>query len=166
MTYIFRALRQVSMALWVGGLSFFAFSVTLVAFHSLPSQHEAAIVVRGTLLAIDRIGMVTGILYLAATLALVGTQRDSHMVRAMEALLVVVMLGLTAYTHFSIVPRMESDRIALGGDVATTSPDTPRHQHFDRLHKLSEHMEGSVLIGGLVLLLLAPVHQRDQFSSH
>ena len=49
MQTVLRALRLFAMVAWVGGLIFFAFVVAPVAFHSLPSTHEAGIVVGGTL---------------------------------------------------------------------------------------------------------------------
>ena len=51
-----RALRLYAMVAWVGGLGFFAFVVAPVAFGSLPSAHEAGIVVGGTLRVLHWIG--------------------------------------------------------------------------------------------------------------
>ena len=84
--------------------------------------------------------------------------------RAAELALVIAMLALTAYSQFSIIPRMERDRLALGGDVAKAPADKPEHKHFDRLHNLSVKFEGAVLIEGLLLLAMAAVHGRDDFD--
>jgi hypothetical protein len=54
--------------------------------------------------------------------------------------------------------------VALGGDVSMAPADAPALQHFDRLHKVSVRVEGTVLIAGLLLLGLAPVHGRDDFD--
>jgi Domain of unknown function (DUF4149) len=163
MTTVFRIVRLIALAVWVGGLVFFGF-VAAVAFKTLPDVHSAGLVVRGSLIALHQIGMVAGIVYLLATLALLTTQGDSHPVRAAELLLVVLMLVLTGYSEFSVIPRMEADRMALGGDVTKAPADAPALAHFDRLHKVSVRVEGAVLIAGLLLLGLAPVHGRDDFD--
>jgi hypothetical protein len=163
MTTVFRIVRLFALAVWVGGLVFFGF-VAAVAFKTLPDVSSAGAVVRGSLIALHHIGMVAGIVYLLVTLALLATQRDTHPVRAAELVLVVVMMMLTGYSEFSVIPRMEADRISLGGDVTKAPADAPALAHFDRLHKVSVRVEGAVLIAGLLLLGLASVHGRDDFD--
>jgi hypothetical protein len=163
MTIAFRTVRLFALAIWVGGLVFFGF-VAAVAFKTLPDAHSAGAVVRGSLIQLHHIGMVAGIVYLVFTLALLGTQRDSHPVRAAELVLVLVMLVLTGYSEFSVIPRMEKDRISLGGDVTTAPADDPALKHFDRLHKVSVRVEGAVLILGLMMLASTSIHGRDDFD--
>lgn len=160
MTTAFRIVRLYALAAWVGSLFFFGF-VASIAFSTMPDAHLAGIIVRNALAALHHIGLAGGLIYLFFTLALLGTQRDSHPVRAAELVLVILMLLLTAYSQFSVMPRMERDRISLGGDVAQTSPDTPARRHFDRLHRISVRVEGAVLIEGLLLLGMAAIHGRD-----
>ena len=163
MTSVLRILRLVSLAAWVGSLIFFGF-VAAVAFSVLPDPHNAGLVVRGSLIALHHLGLAAGTIYFFITLALLATQGDSHPARAAELALVVAMLGLTLYSQYSILPRMEVDRNTLGGDVAASPTDAPAHRHFDRLHNLSVKMEGAILIEGLLLLVLAPIHGRDDFE--
>lgn len=163
MTTLLRILRSFAATTWVGGLIFFGF-VTKVAFSSLPNAHEAGIIVRGTLSELHHIGLIAGLLYLLLTLTLLATQRDSHPARAAELVLVIVMLCITLYSQFSIMPRMENDRLSVGGDIATASQDLPAVHHFERLHGLSVKMEGAVLIEGLLLLVLAPIRGREDFD--
>ncbi len=155
-----RMLRLIPLALWVGGIVFFIL-VAAVAFKVLPSVHEAALVVRGSLLALHRLGLLAGALYLFFTLALLATQQDSHPARAAEIVLVVAMMALTLYLQQSVLPHMETDRLTLGGDVSTAPADAPARIHFDRLHVLSTRVEGVILVEGLLLLCLAPVYGRD-----
>jgi hypothetical protein len=164
MTTFFRILRLFSLVAWVGGLIFFVTAVTRVAFATMPDTHQAGLIVRGTLLALHRIGFIAGLVYLVSTLTLIATQRDSHLVRALEVLVVLVMLALTGYSHFSVLPRMETDRLSLGGVVDTAPADAPARKHFDRLHGLSVDLEGSVLVGGLLLVCLAPLPRRDDLD--
>lgn len=155
-----RMLRLVPLAVWVGSIVFFIL-VAGIAFKVLPTVHEAALVVRGSLLVLHRVGLVAGALYLFFTLSLLATQGDSHPARAAEIVIVVSMMALTLYLQQSVLPHMETDRLTLGGDVATASADAPARVHFDRLHALSTRLEGFVLVEGLLLLCLAPISGTD-----
>jgi hypothetical protein len=95
---------------------------------------------------------------------LIATQRDSHLVRAVEVLVVLIMLAITGYSHFSVLPRMEADRLSLGGVVGPSTASLPARRHFDRLHGLSVKLEGTVLLGGLLLVCLAPLPRRDDLD--
>jgi hypothetical protein len=163
MTTVLRIVRLIALAVWVGALVFFGF-VAYVAFTSLPDTHQAGIVVRGSLIALHHLGLIAGIVFLVCTLALLGTQGDSHPLRAAELVMVLAMLILTAYSQFSIIPRMEKDRLALGGEVTPATASAPEHQHFERLHKVSVKFEAAVLIGGLLLLGMSAIHGRDDFD--
>jgi hypothetical protein len=163
MTTVFRIVRLYALAAWVGGLVFFGF-VAEVAFRTLPDAHEAGLVVRGSLIALHHIGMIAGLVYLLFTLALLATQRDTHPIRAAELVLVFAMLALTGYSEFSVIPRMETDRISLGGDITKAPMDAPAREHFERLHNISVKVEGAVLVEGLLLLAMASIHGRDDFD--
>lgn len=158
MKLTFRAIRLIALALWVGGIVFFL-AVAFVGFKNLPVP-QAGLIVRGSLIALHRIGLAAGSVYLFFTLALLATH-DSHPARAVEIALVVSMMALTLYLQQSILPHMETDRLTLGGDVQATSPDLPAHKHFDRLHALSTRLEGAILLEGLILLCLAPIHGHE-----
>ena len=157
----FRALRLIALAVWVGGIAFFAFAVAPVAFKVMPDAHQAGTIVRGTLLVLHRIGLLSGVIYLFFTLALLATQHDSHPARAGEIVLIVSMIALTLYLQQSVLPRMETDRLTLGGEVDTASPEAPARLRFERLHRVSEKLEGTILLEGLALLCFAPIHGRD-----
>jgi len=148
---------------WVGALIFFGF-VAKAAFAVLPDAHSAGAVVRATLISLHHIGLAAGALYFVLTLALLATQGDSHPARAAELAVIIAMIGLTVYSQYSIIPRMENDRIALGGEVPITPINSPAYNHFQRLHHLSVRVEGTILIEGLLLLILAPIHGRDDFD--
>jgi len=151
---VLRILRLYSMALWIGGLVFFVV-VAQVAFTNLPTTHEAGMVVRGSLLAIHHIGIVAGFVYLLATIGLRLLNRNAQGLFIAESLLVIAMLLLTYDSKDSIIPRMERDRLSLGGEVTDATKATPEHMEFDRLHNLSTTVEGGVLLCGLIVLALA-----------
>jgi hypothetical protein len=163
MTTLFRILRLFCIAIWTGSLIFFLF-VTQVAFTALPDAHQAGLIVRGALTALHHIGLVSGAIYLVLTLALLGTQRDTHPIRALELVFAIAMLTLTAYSQFSVIPRMENDRLSLGGDIDKAPHDSPAYIHFEQLHSLSVKLEGAVLIEGLLLLALSTVYERENFD--
>jgi hypothetical protein len=163
MTALLRIIRLLALSAWVGALFFFGF-VAYVAFSSLADPHMAGAVVRGSLLMLHRIGFAAGLIYLLVTLAMLATGRDTHPIRAAELALVLAMLGLTAYSQFSVIPRMESDRLALGGDVDKAPLNDPHRDHFERLHQLSVKLEGAILIEGALLLAMSVLHGRDDFD--
>ena len=164
MTTLLRILRLYPLALWAGGEVFFVL-VAGIAFTVLPDAHAAGLVVRGALMDLHRLGIGAGVIYLLATLGLLATRRDTHRVRLAEVALVGVMLLVTLYSQKSIIPRMENDRLALGGDVTAASKDNPIRQDFDRLHSVSVDLEGTVLLCSLVLIALAPIHERSTSKS-
>ena len=161
MALAFRIIRLVALAVWVGGIVFFVAGVAAIAFKTF-DVHTAGTMVRASLLELHRIGMVAGGIYLFVTLALLATQRDTHPARAVELALIVAMLALTAYSQLSVIPRMDTDRLTLGGDVAKAPDNSPTKMHFERLHRLSTRLEGAVLFEGLILLGLSAIHGRDE----
>ncbi|MBO0911977.1 MAG: hypothetical protein J2P13_09305, partial [Acidobacteria bacterium] len=64
MTFL-RFLLLVSLALWVGGLIFFAL-VAQISFTVLPSAHEAALVVGAALTKLHWIGIASGVAFLVS----------------------------------------------------------------------------------------------------
>jgi hypothetical protein len=68
---------------------------------------------------------------------------------ARQLALTTVMLVVTAYSQFSVLPAMEVDRALAGGEVETASLENAGRVDFERLHRLSERLEGLVLVCGL-----------------
>jgi hypothetical protein len=150
MQTILRALRMLAMVAWVGGLGFFAFVVAPVAFGSLASAHEAGLVVGGTLRVLHRIGLVGGgVFYVATGLLWLRAEVPARVGFAIELVLAGLMLAGTAYSQYSILPAMEADRALAGGEVETAEKENPGRVDFERLHALSERLEGFVLFCGL-----------------
>lgn len=163
MTTLLRILRLYPLALWVGGEVFFVL-VAAIAFSVLPDKHTAGLIVRSALMDLHRIGIGAGVVYLVATLGLMTMDRTGQRVRFVEIVLVAAMLLLTLYSQLGVIPRMETDRLSLGGDVTAAPADNPARLDFDRLHQRSVSLEGAVLVGGLVLIALAPIEQRRRLN--
>ena len=150
MQTLLRALRLFAMVAWVGGLVFFAFVVAPVAFHSLSSAHEAGLVVGGSLRVLHWIGLVGGGVFYAATALLwLRAEVPARVSFAIQLALTGIMLAVTAYSQFRILPAMEVDRALAGGEVETASLENAGRTYFERLHTLSERLEGLVLLCGL-----------------
>ena len=154
---VLRALRLLAMVAWVGGLAFFAFVVAPVAFHRLASAHQAGLVVGGTLEILHRIGLIGGVVfYIATGILWLRAEVPARVGFAIEMTLTGVMLAVTAYSQFRILPAMDRDRVQAGGEIETADIANPARVDFGRLHVLSERLEGLVLLCGIgVVLVLA-----------
>ena len=117
--------------LWCGPLSdeelnARPFEVAPVAFHRLPSAHEAGIVVGGTLPILHWIGLIGGVVFCVATGWLwLWAEVPARIGFARQIVLTAVMLLVTAYSQFRVLPAMEVDRALAGGEVETASPENP-----------------------------------------
>jgi len=155
MTIFFRVLRLLTMVVWVGGLVFFAFVLAPIAFHVLPSTHDAGTVVGATLRILNELGNACGFIFLFATIrSWLRADARGRKIYVTQMLLVVLMIAATMVVQVSIVPAMERDRIAAGGDVDAAAPDNSDRLDFERLHPLSEKVEGSALLLGLAVVVM------------
>jgi hypothetical protein len=64
------------------------------------------------------------------------------------------MLLATACLHAGILPAMEVDRAAAGGNIEAAPATDPAKIHFEGLHNRSEQIEGAVLLCGLAVIVL------------
>jgi Domain of unknown function (DUF4149) len=156
-----RTLILLAMVVWVGGLLFFGAVVAPVAFESLlPMFPDPALglqvagtMVRETLTHLHDIGLFCG----AVLLLLYIVERVTRTTRRSigpPILLTVVMMGLTAYSEFSIIPRMDALRLKAGPAMADPASSDPARLNFNRLHNLSTSLEGIVLVCGIGLIVL------------
>ena len=154
MSSVLRSMQFLVMTLWVGGIAFFAFVLAPVAFHNLPG-HEAGLIVRASILILHRIGLVCGAIFLASTVLLRSRLKRSSF--AAEATLAAVMFALTLFSQSRILPAMEKDRLAATAPIDDLAKDDPNRANFDRLHILSERVEGAVLLLGIAVVVLLAV---------
>lgn len=155
MQTLLRALRLLTMVIWVGGLIFFAFVVAPVAFGTLPNTHDAGLVVGGTLRILHWIGLTSGaVFYLATGLLWLRAEVEARVWFSIEMVLAGVMMAITFYSQYHVLPAMDSDRARAGGVVAAAAADDAGRLDFERLHKLSERLEGTVLFCGLGMVFM------------
>ena len=159
MRTLLSTLSQLFLGLWLGGLLLFVI-LAGYAFGTLPGlfsdhaagMHAAGLVVGGTLVRLHYLGLACGFIFLFLTLIL---SRFAHWHSyAPSALLVLVMIVLTAYSQFSIIPKMDTARDAVGGEITAVAENNPGREIFDHLHHLSTQVEGTIMVCGFLAFLL------------
>jgi hypothetical protein len=150
-----RAIIFLLVVLWLGGVMFFPV-VAVSAFGSISDTHIAGTIVAKCLRVLHYEGLFSGALIILLLL-LAQTIRALPRSVAAPVIVTLIMLGLTAYSQFSIIPRMEGYRIAAGGAIDAVSADDPNRVAFNKLHGVSEKVEEGVLVGGIVLVVLLAV---------
>jgi Domain of unknown function (DUF4149) len=148
-----RYLMLLSLVVWLGGLIFFPV-VAQAAFSTLPSRHLAGTVVGRSLGTLHWMGIVSGIVFLASSILYSRFTKGAAHVFAARHLLVCLMLALTLISQFGIIPRMDSLRASIGGEIDSVPPDNPARMQFDGLHVWSTRVESGVILLGLVVVYL------------
>ena len=163
MKTLLRTLILLLVTLWLGGVLFFPV-VAWAAFSSLPDTHTAGTVARLCLHTLHVEGLIAGLLLLGLLLfAGFTSPRRRSTLGPVGATL--TMLALTAFSQYSVMPRMEVDRLAVGGSIDAAAPSDPHRIDFNQLHTLSVRLETGVLAAGLVLVfLLARERGSDQLA--
>ncbi|HXX00732.1 MAG TPA: DUF4149 domain-containing protein [Candidatus Acidoferrales bacterium] len=148
-----RFLMLLSLVVWIGGLIFFAFVLAPTAFTVLPSTHLAGDVVGRALGKLHWIAIVAGIVFLISSLLYSRMTDGSGHVFALRHVLICLMLALTLFSQFWIIPRMDTLRAQVG-DFAAVPLTNPARVQFDALHVWSTRVESAVLLLGLVVVYL------------
>ncbi len=148
--------------LWLGAELFFPV-VAWVAFRVLPDPHTAGLMVRSCLLILHQEGLVAGGLLLLLFIAAAATRAYEQRVIG-PVLCTTAMLLLTAFSQWNVMPRMERDRLAVGGDTNAAPRADPHRLDFERLHVASVRLEGGVLAAGLVMVVLLARPPRSGLS--
>jgi len=153
MTTILRFLLIFSLGTWVGAGLFVSLVVAPAAFRQLPTPDLAGAVVGYTLTRLHLMGIGAGIVFLLASAALAGRAGAARP----AALLVVLMVLLTAASEFGVTPRMAGLReqmVRQHGSIAATPREDPARSSFGRLHGVSASLELATLVIGLAVLFL------------
>jgi uncharacterized membrane protein len=165
---ILRALRLLTMVIWVGGLIFFAFVEAPTAFRVMGTTRQFAQLIGDSISELNRLGNICGFIFLVATaMVWLRAWRRRRWLLITQIVLVVLMIAATMYVQAAILPAMERDRIAAGGDITTAPATNPARLDFERLHPLSEKVEGSALFLGLgvILVMAAEPSGERRYSS-
>jgi uncharacterized membrane protein len=150
---LLRFLMVLSVVVWIGGLIFFAFVLAPTAFQLLPNTHLAGNVVGRALNKLHWIAIISGILFLISSLLYSYLAAGTAHVFTMRHILICLMLALTLFSQFLIIPRMDTLRAHVG-DFASVPLTDPSRVQFDALHVWSTRLEGAVLLLGLAVVYL------------
>ena len=155
MSYVLRLLRLLGIVVWVGGLVFFAFVEAPTAFHVMGTTQQFALLIEGSISTLNWVGDAAGFVYLLATMLLwMGSTTRWRKPLLAEMGLVAAMVVATLCVQRGIVPAMERDRVAVGGDITAVVETNPVRVDFDERHALSEKVEGAALFLGLGVVAL------------
>jgi hypothetical protein len=153
MKTLFRTLLYLALIIWLGAEIFFPV-VAAVTFETLrPDTHTAGMIVGSLLRILHGMGLVSAMVALA--LLALGPAWGIYKPRAMlvPMALLVLAIGFTIYSQFSIIPAMERDRINAGGAIDAVDAANPSRMDFEKLHHLSEDVEGVILLLGLATVV-------------
>jgi len=148
-----RFLMLLSLVVWIGGLIFFAFVLAPTAFQVLPDTHLAGNMVGRSLSKLHWMAIGSGVVFLISSLAYSRLTDGTAHIFAMRHVLICLMLALTLFSQFWIMPRMLTLRAQVG-DFSTVTLDNPARVQFDALHVWSTRVESAVLLLGLVVIYL------------
>ena len=148
-----RFLMLLSLVVWIGGLIFFAFVLAPTAFQVLPNTHLAGNVVGRALGKLHWLAIISGVVFLVSSLVYSRLTDGNAHVFAVRHVLLCLMLALTLFSQFWIIPRMDTLRAQVA-DFGTVPIDSPTRVEFDALHVWSTRVEGAVLLLGLVAVYL------------
>jgi uncharacterized membrane protein len=146
--WFLRFLMLLALIVWIGGIIFFAFVLAPTLFHILPTTKLAGDVVNATLSKLHWMGLVSGVVFLAASLLYNWQKHVQLRLFALSHIFIVLMLVFTTWSQFVITPRMRDIRIRMEHVNIPTWDDTP-YAEFHAWHKLSTLTEGGVLLLGL-----------------
>ena len=162
-------LSSLALGLWLGALCFFGAVLAPVAFQLLPGLfpqnppaaiHAAGTIVGASLTRLHYLGFACGLIFILLILVL---SRFAHWHSyAPQTILVLAMLVLTAYSQFFIIPKMDTVRDAVGGEITAVPTNNPGRQIFDDLHRQSTHVETVIAGCGLVAFLLGGRPQKPR----
>jgi hypothetical protein len=154
MKTLIRTLLMLALIVWLGAEIFFPVVAAITFGQLAPNTHEAGQIVGSLLRILHGMGLVCGIVLLAlmALAPAWGLFRSRNALAPM--VLVLLMVALTAYSQYGIIPAMERDRAAAGGVIDAVAEDNPARVDFNTLHRRSTNVEGAVLLMGIAVVAL------------
>jgi len=154
MKTLVRTLLFLALIVWLGAEIFFPVVAAITFTTLMPNTHAAGAIVGELLRILHWMGLVSGMIALAL-LALApawGIYKPRAVLAPMA--LIVLMIALTGFSQFIIIPAMERDRIAAGGAINTNAVSDPSTIDFNKLHNRSENVELAILLAGLFTVML------------
>ena len=154
MRTLLRTLLYLALIVWLGAEIFFPV-VAAITFTSLrPDTHTAGVIVGQLLRILHGMGLVSGMVALALLALAPAWNIYKPRIVLVPMGLLVLMIFLTIFSQFAIIPAMERDRNAAGGAIDTTDTSNPITVDFNKLHNRSEFVEEVILLLGVATVVL------------
>lgn len=139
-----------ALIVWIGGIIFFAFVLAPTLFGVLPTTKLAGDVVNATLTKLHWMGLISGVVFLIASLLYNWQKYVQLRPFALSHVFIVLMLAFTMVSQFGITPRMREIRARIESMGNPSIPwDDKAFTEFSREHQLSTWTEGTILILGI-----------------
>jgi hypothetical protein len=133
---------------------FFSFAVAPSAFSVLPTREMAGVMVTSAIGKIEILGLMIGPLLLLIQAATWHSKGVSISLKALQAVLILLMVASAGLSRFWISPAMVSLRAGMGGHIDEVPINDPMRVQFNDLHQYSVALMGSAMIAGVVVLFL------------
>jgi uncharacterized membrane protein len=159
MVAFLRALRLLSLVAWMGGIVFFGAIAAPAIFSpqvlemTQGNTRIPGIIVGLCLTRLHWVGLGCGIVLGLTTVLLYQRSHRNRVQMLAIVSLTGLMLCLTMYIGFHVMPLMEHDRQLVGGDFTNLPLTNPERADFDRLHQVSTRLEQIVLLCALGVTL-------------
>ena len=139
-------LHLVALAVWLGSIVFFSFAVAPLVFSVLP-RADAGRVVSAIFPTYYFIGYGCGVALLLTALLLRATATSAVRSWSIVTGVTALTLAVTLYAGLVVQPRAH----ALRASLQEAAEGSPIKAEFDNLHRRAVQLNGSALIGVLIL---------------
>jgi hypothetical protein len=144
--------RALLIALWLGAACFFSFAVAPSAFGVLPSRELAGSMVSRTLLIVNLIGLVIGLLLLTSSFVK-QTGAKSFLIWT-ERLLLAVLLAACAVNQFVVAWWLSYVKAQMGKPIDEVPLEDPLRMQFNNLHEYSVWILATAMIAALLAFFI------------
>lgn len=146
-----RTLRSLALIFWLGSILFFGAVVAPNAFKLFGNTAQFGTFIGLCLLLLHSAGLWCGVAIIIAVRLLKGNARWPYV----QLCLAFGMMVLTFLSNRLILVPMEHDRALAGGQIESLLPGSPLRDDFNLRHRWSTTVEGTVLLLGLGLVVIA-----------
>jgi uncharacterized membrane protein len=151
LTVILRFIYLVSLALWIGGMTFFTFIAAPSIFKVLPRE-AAGNVVADIFPKYHWQGIACGVVAVVTSLAL-GMRTNWSRLLIVRTLLLGVMLIAVLYSAFILQPKIQAVKAQVSS-FESVAPTDPLRLEFGRLHGRSFAVNAAVLLLGIIVVFI------------
>jgi hypothetical protein len=139
-------LMLLALALWIGGIVFFTSIEAPTILGHVNDRVLAGAMISQSLWKLHTLGMVCGMLFLAASLGHSRVVHGEFRMANGSNLTAALMIGFTAVSQYGILPAIARLRVV--------EPTAQQFAEFQRLHNWSVGLEAATLLLGVSLLCM------------